>query len=238
MPKAVLLTAPIAFLLLGVSCFGGGEPQVSAEFAAAAEEAVEAALLTPDDLPPGWSSEPPAEEENDEAVFELTGECEGYEEDLPGTVARADSDELTGPDQQFLFTTAVVFPSDEMAEAAVLEIAKLYDACRQQLEDGWTESFRSLFEEGGAGAPEITVSVEDLKFEELASGLGSYRVNWSVELEERSRHGSMDFVHWRQGKVLGGLTYMIIGDENPREGRELAQLLDAKLRFVEATLPS
>ncbi len=63
MPKAILLAASTAFLLLGVSCSGGGEPQVpepqvSAEFATAAETAVEAALLTPDDLPPGWFVEP------------------------------------------------------------------------------------------------------------------------------------------------------------------------------------
>ena len=246
MPKVILLAASTAFLLLGVSCFGGdepqvSEPQVSAEFATAAETAVEAALLTPDDLPPGWLAEPEDEDEDEdeETDFEFTGECETFDdEDLPGSVASADSDELTGPDDQVLVTSAVVFPSEEMAEAAVTGFERLTEICREQLKDGMVELFRDVFEERGADDAEVTVTVEDLPFEELGSGLGSYRINWSFAFEGRSAHGSMDFIFWRQGRLVGAISYMRTGDDNPREERELAQLVDAKLRFVEATLPS
>ena len=244
MPKAVLLAASTAFLLLGVSCSGGGEPQVSEpqvseEFVTAAEEAVAAALLTPDDLPPGWSAEPQDEDEDDETDIEFTGECEPYNEDeFPGSVAGADSDKLTGPENQLLYTSAEVFPSEETAEAAAAEFVKFLDTCGQQLQDAMVESFRTEFEDRGAPATEITVSVEDLQFEEFGSGMGSYRVNWSVMLEGRTLRGSMDVVSWRQGKIIGGFVYMRFGDENLREEQELAQLIDAKLRFVDATLPS
>ncbi len=232
--KPLLALAACCSSLLFSSCaFGGG----TSAFEKAAENAVKAALLTPADLPPGWTAEP--QDQDDQTDVEFTGECAFYEEDeFPGSVATADSDELTGPQNQFVSTSAVAFKSEQEAADGLDEFIRLPDVCRRQLEDILTKTMSDSLAKEGIADANVTVSVQDFAFpDQLGSSRGSYRVNFSWVAGGVPFSGSMDFVFWQEGRMIGGFVYMTFGDLNMPEERHVASLIDNKLKFAEPSLP-
>lgn len=229
--------------LLFAACSGNGSPadEVSDEFLAAAEDAVAAAVLTLDDLPAGWTAEPQDDDDDEDAEF--SGECARLNQDeFPGEVASADSDKLTGPDNQIVYASAIAFASEDLARNALESYQLLENDCRNQLEDVLTSAFRESFAEDGVSDAELAtlqVTVEDLAFPRIRESLTAYRVVWRAELRGMPIGGTMDFTFWREGKMFGGIVYLAFGNGPDMADEEgVAKILADKVKQANDSLPS
>lgn len=247
---AVTGIAAIAVLAVGALVYfsmAGGDSQPPAEvavddnFEAAAEEVVAAAKLTPADLPPGWVAQP--QDEDDDMEPELTGECEVLnQEELPGQLASADSDELVGPQRQRVYTTAVAFPSEDAAANAIDTYDSWTGPCRGQMAVALGDSIRDSLMESGVVAEDastVDVGIDSLDFDGPRDGTKAIRVDWSALLEGAPAGGSMDFFIWQEGDLLGGFVYISVGDPPDPEDQELiADAMAEKLAAAAAFLPT
>ena len=208
------------------------------DYEAAAEAAVRSALLTIEDLPLGWSSQPQDEENDLNPKF--TGECAAYNrEGFLDEVASADSDELTGPDGELLFTSAAAFADEAGASAAFAEFAELSETCEQQLEVALTGSVEAALMERGwtPNSGTVAVAVSSLSFVPIGDELSAYRVGVAVDGAAISMEYTMDFIAWRHGKMIGGIVYMAFPMPSAGEEERLCQLVQAKLAAAQGTLP-
>lgn len=240
--RGVLVIIPVVAASLWMACDGGGggiSGEVSEDFEAAAQAAAESAVLTLDDLPPGWTRLPSDEE--DETDLELSEQCEILEQDeLPEEIASVDSDDFSGPEDQEVSSGVSVFPSEDVAQNALDEFNDALDRCSDEL----VEKFESLFVEGfveGGGDPddiqELNVSLDDLSFPDLGESSRAYRVRLEGVAEDVFFDFAFDIVIVREGRMAGGMFYLAAGGSDIDDEVELANIVADKLSEADASLP-
>lgn len=253
-----LALVPIASLaLLAIACGGGDEEStegtaapttavagptvagVSAGYRSAAPAAAEAALLTVDDLPSGWTGEPATESTSD---VSLKGVCAAFNarEGFPGSIADASSDELTGPGGQEASSGAAVFASAQVAQSTLDQVNSLVNTCRVQLIDVFSELFKQGYVEGGGELSDLTeveTSFLDLPFPALGDDSNAYRVTINSTLTATKISSVIDVIIIRSGAMGASLTYFVIGDIDDEEEQSLAETVASKLEQADASLP-
>ncbi len=240
---SILLSLTAALFLAACSGSSGASiSDVSDQYIQAAQQAAEAALITIDDLPQGWVADPQDEDsDEDEDNFLFTGECQPLNDidSLPGQIADAVSDDFDEPGHTFS-TDAVAFASDGAAKDAFNLFRSLRITCSNQMRKAMVAAFRDVFAEDGATEAElatISVVVSDLPFPQLSDQADAYRVDWQADIGGTAYRVKMHFPYWRQGNMIGGLSYRTFAGE-PDMTREalIANIAFDKLVEAEATL--
>jgi protein-disulfide isomerase len=228
----------VAMALFAAACSSGdgwlteGESPSGSD--ASLEDAARSALLILDDFPSGWTSSPPSEDEYD---LDLSGECEILAQDeLPGAVASAESDEFAGPDKQQVQSEVSVLRSDDSAQ----ETLRLHDGamsrCHGELETTlqavWREVIGDWVEEAG-GDPDdlgnVTVDVGGLSFPRLGGSSSAYRFTVDAQASFQSLHLVIDWVLIRQGSMLGVISYYSVGEADMDQEESLARIVADRL---------
>ena len=247
MPRfALLSTACIGLIIIAAIAACGGDGgrlapgEISTKFRAAAQEAAQAALLTLDDLPPGWTSAPPEEEEAPD--LQLSEECDRFfeQEQLPGEVASADSNDFTGPDDQEVSCVATVFAAENAAQDALDSVKEGLSLCRDELVDAFDRLVRQGFQEGG-GDPdlleEVDISFQDLSFPRLGDASLAFRISADIRALGLPFDFTGDIIGIREGRTVDGLFYFVVGRLDIEEEQRLAEVVADKLVKANASLP-
>lgn len=191
----------------------GGPADESSEPAAVQEDAggdaapdAEAALLTLDDMPSGWTRAQDTETSNEASAI---CDQEPMEDFTPVDEASAD---FTGGDLGPMLFHSVAVYEDDQAEQALDTFLDTMDSC-----DEWTE-------EGENGT--TTFKAEPLSF----SSYGDQTVAVRIQADSEAVGVTMDMVVWRHGdtlSVLGMGEVMTSPDGETTE--ELVEIADERL---------
>jgi len=212
----------------------------SSDFQAAAQGAVDSALLTLKDLPAGWSASAP-ESEAEIPDIELKGECADLDDEVvsPGEAASAQSGDFTGPEEQEVSSDASAFSDEGSAQEAIKTARSLLSRCSDELVTASEKLFRDLLEqEVGAGVVErLGVTFEELTAPNFGDDAVAYRLTVKVTVLGLPLEIKIDFLGIRVGRMLGGLSYLAVDTLNFAEEQGLARTLTEKLEEADASLP-
>ena len=209
----IMLVSLLGVCLLAISCGNVEEAQQSAE----------SALLSLSDFPPGWTSSP-AEEPGNLGVSE---ECKPLFS--PGKVAKAESDQFFGPNDQVVGLTAVVFSSKEEARVSLNSLAERFGRCEEEFQDALVSVF-------AAPGVEATVTTPGLSFPGLGESSRARRT--VVELQITPPRTSVtDTVTIQIGRMAGTFTYTSTGTLDADEELRLVSVFASKLNEAEEALP-
>jgi len=253
-----LALVPIASLvLLAIACGGGDKEStegtaapttaiagptgtdVSAEYRSAAPAAAQAALLTLDDLPSGWTGEPATQSASS---INLQGECAVFNsgESLPGSIADSDSDDFTGPGGQQVSSGAAVFAGAEAAKSGLDELNRLIDKCHDQLTNAFEKLFKQGYVAGGGDLSDLTdikTSFADLSFPQLGDASNAYRITITSTVSATKIPVVIDLLFMRSGAIDLFMTYLIVGKINDQDEQAVANIVADKLEQADTSLP-
>jgi hypothetical protein len=215
-----------------VACDSGGasDPEL-----AAANAALEAAVLTLDDFPEGWTADP-ADPDDGGSNLDLSEDCQILNRDsLPNEIATRDSDDFTGPESQGVTSGVTVFPTAGDAAAALSAVTDAYATCEDELLPEFEEQFRSGFDEGagdsGAELADITVDLQEVPFTTDADATAAFRISYGGTAAGTPFEGAVDFVILQEERLVGGLVFFAsAGDPDAAEEQQVAAVQLAKLR--------
>jgi hypothetical protein len=200
-----------------------GNSPPSPAFVAAAERAARDTVLTPEDVPPSWRTEP--DEPDTEDDLGLTGDCAYLnepDEGFPGQVAFVNGDALIGPTHE-INTEASVFASDHEAGEVMNKWFETFISCK----DDVLERVRS---DAGFGAG------DEIEYEELdvaKTGDDTQAFRGTILLDGES--SVIDFVSVREGHIV--VTFIHGGRaENASERDQYVAVLAQKARAADDTL--
>jgi hypothetical protein len=195
---AVLTLGAIALAL--ASCSDGDGGVSDEEFLAAAELAAQGSILTIEDVPDGWRSEPDEPAGPDEGQ-QLTGDCAYLEESAEGfvgQVAFVDSDALIGPTHE-INTEASVFRSPDEAHDTMNRWIDTYLGCEDEI--------FAVFAESPGFDPDQTYDYAEISVR--AAGDETRGVRATITSTDST--AVVDFLFFRQGHIVGSFIY---GGEN------------------------
>ncbi len=201
------------------------------------DEVARSAVLTLDDLPSGWTTKLPDEDEEDEFDYEFSPECAIFAmDDHPDELASADSDDFTGPDGQELSSDASVFASGDVADGALQEYISATELCRDELVSAFHTAFAEGVQESGGDieSVEIAMSFEEIPFPELGQSSVAYRLVGEGTTEGVSFQFIIDSIIVRSGRMVGGVTYTTFAQPDLQEEQFLAEILAGKLEGADA----
>jgi len=184
-------------------------------------ELAEAALLTLDDLPPGYTAspgDPDDVDEADEARLDAIAECAAVDRSLIGDEVlgdtEAESDDFQSPEEMFTFEQSLGFAADE--ETAIAAITAMgSDALPDCYEQALTESFAN--ESGNADPSESLppgLTLTDLVMERIDTSsqfapdeVVHYYVTVAFDFDGQPLELYLDLVFARQGRMLSQLEF-------------------------------
>ena len=214
-PKPAILASLLAVCLLTASCSQGTEAQIAAE----------SALLSLGDFPAGWTSSP-------EEKFDSSGvseECRPGEKP-EGRVARADSDQFFGPDDQVVGSAVSVYLSREAAQAALDQSLATASRCQEEISSLFVQRMSAQGIDG-------TASTRDLPPVELGDSSTARR--WVFELRSAPpRTHVSDSVAFVTGSMGGIFVYSSTGTPDPEEEMRLMMLFAGKVEKANQTFRS
>ncbi len=201
------------------------------------QQAADAAVLTPADMPGGWAIAPP--EEDEDSDLELSEQCQALDQDgWGGEIATASSSKLKGPYRQSVNSDASVFASPEEAQGVLDRYNGLLSLCKDEVMAAFNAGFRHGVEQDGVD-PSL-VQAEILWQDMPPPGVGesglAFRIYGTVTGPAGSFAFGADFMAFREGRVVGGLVYSTIGDAPAGERDQLAGIAAGKLRQANSSL--
>jgi hypothetical protein len=215
------------------------EPTGTPVFTGTPEEAAPAAILAVGDLPPGWSALPPEPDDHTPAAF--SERCKLLDAEAPpGAILTAESEALRGPLGQKVNTDASVFHNDGAAAAALGMMDGAWSTCQHEMQTVFTEALReSLAQEGfDPSLAQIAVSIEKVPPLPVGEAAVMFRLRAAVTTPDRHNEFTIDFLAFRQGRMLGGFVYTAFAPPlNAEDELMVAQIAGSKLAAAEATLP-
>jgi hypothetical protein len=248
-----VMSAAIAGVVVWVVAFGGasgitdlpGRVQFSSSspfvtIASPHQDVADSALLTVGDLPPGWVILPD-DDDDFGPDHELTDYCKALQDKASkeGVDSSATSDDMGGPENQWLKTDAAVFSNPEDAQRSLENIREFFSRCGRdliaQLEDGVRRGAAS----GG------TIPAQ-LQFQTTMTDLGAppvgesglfFRVNGTVTGPNGAFDFALDLIAFRIGRMSAGLVYLQGAGLPPDQHQAIAQIAAAKLQTANASLP-
>jgi hypothetical protein len=207
------------------------------------QDVADSAVLTLGDLPSGWVI-PAEDDEDDEDIdfdHEISEGCKQFvgEDPFPGSVARAESPNMDGPDRQSVHSEAYVFAGAGEAEASLARQREAVAQCGDDLRTVFEAAFRHGLEQGGAQPDQVEVqsAVEDLGSPNVGESGMMFRVRFNFTGPAGSVELAMDFITFRHGRMVGNLSYMTVGGLRSEEEQQIAQAAAAKLQAANAMLP-
>ncbi len=252
--KRLALVPVAAAILLILSCGGDSDKSsdgtaapttavagtdVSAPYRSAAPAVAKAAVLTLADLPSGWTGKPATQSASS---INLQGECAVFNtnENLPGSIADSDSDDLTSPGLQQVSSGAAVFASAEAAKSGLDELNRLIDKCHDQLTNAFQELFKQGYVAGGGALSDLTdvkTSFVALSLPRLGDASNAYRITIISTVNATKIPAVIDVVFIRSGAMGAQMTNFIVGTIDDKEERDLAGIVASKLEQADASLP-
>jgi len=253
--RSISLSGLAAVMAVALSACSGGGPEATPTatipptltpsptpvppevYAAAAQQAVQAALLRVEDLGEGWSPAPPDEDGDFDPQFE--GECAQFNEDaFPGEIARADSDDFAGPNDREITADATVFADAAAAEAGVDLFASFVDNCGGQLEEEYTRALVEALEEED---PSISINNLEIDVTPLFAGSSATgrRAGGSIKVTANGQffEYTIDQVVIRVGAVVTSATFQFVGQADLPFEDHISTVLTAKATAADASLP-
>jgi hypothetical protein len=246
----------LTIVMTAVSCTGGGgsddetDVNTSPLFTAEeAEEAALAALLILEDLPAGWTAGPASPdddngEEAGEQNLDLPPECEAFEAEVdePGSVAKADSDEFTSPDEDTVQSDVTVYANAGLASEAIDQVRQLVEQCGEPLHAAFESLFGEQFAEDSAEIPfEIELSdfsFDTFDFAELGDETLAVRITFGVKAAGLlDLQFALDLIGIRSGRVIGGLIYQSLsGETDPDLEDQLSRVVEQRVASADNSL--
>lgn len=238
---------------LAAGCGGGGSPKATptstpvseAEFAAKAREAVNAALITLDDLPDGWYASASGDaSDDDDFPIEFDGEC--------AELTSAFADDTVAYPGSITEDTSDVFVSDALAQMTedVSSDAGVYRTAaeardRQEHFDGLyarcDDAMSMALEKAAYETPGILDANVNVKFRPNTGSLGDQSATATVSFSATGEGGAIAFVsetvEVRVGRVIGSLTYTNSGAMTQEIADDLAATLVERLTAADRMLP-
>jgi len=247
------IVATAAGITVATACawlfaFGGLEAVASPEDAAnrrpatvQEEQAAESAILTIGDLPAGWAASPPDDDKDEDPGFQFSDRCAMLDGDpLPGEIAEAESDDLSGPLRQKVNSEASVFSNDEMAGDAFARRTNVWSACTEEMESAFTEVLQRSLQMDGVtvGADELGVVFERGTAPDVGEESAMFRLTAIFPRNDQLMAFGVDFISYHHGRVVTGLVYTSFGaPPDPEDELQLARLAANKLRAADSALP-
>lgn len=180
------------------------------------QEIVDDAVLTIDDMPPGWQAEAPDDDDDDdESGDQELADCMriDVEELNDDDNVSAESDEFTSPDDAQI-SSEVSLAADEESSTKSFELAgrpEFRDCMAAELEE-------ELADDDEVEVGDITI--DEVSFEQLGDETVAFRVNLPMSLQGMNFNASMDFVMVRVGR--GSVLLSGLGIGSPLDSDELA----------------
>jgi hypothetical protein len=248
-----VMSAAIAAVAVWMAAFGGASGitdfidrvEVSTSpplvtIASPHQDVADSALLTVGDLPPGWVILPD-DDDQFEPDHELTNYCKALQDKASkeGVDASAASDDMGGPENQWLKTDAAVFSNPEDAQRSLENIRELFSRCGPDLIAQLEQGVRHGAARGG------TIPAQ-LQFQTTMTDLGAppvgesglfFRVNGTVTGPAGSFEFAVDLIAFRIGRMSAGLVYLQGAGLPPDQHQAIAQIAAAKLQTANASLP-
>lgn len=200
---------------------------------AAARTAAESALLTLDDFPTGWTERPPEEDQGPD--IELPAECDvlSEEEDFPGTLGDADSDEFHGPNDEEVTSSTTVFVDTESAEHVLRFLDDFVNNCREPFQDAMEGYLKQVAsDEGPIEFDGFEVNIDRLSFPDHGDEQLALRISVNAESSEFPFpiEVYLDVIGFRLGRTTGGITFTSVSN-TPDAGEEqrLLDLIEERL---------
>jgi hypothetical protein len=222
-----------------VACSDG--ESASDPYREAAENAVESAVLTLDDLPDAWAVSSLGEDSY--ANIQLTGDCAKLNArgaGFPGEVATTSADPFAGPNGQELVNTVTAFSDPQAAEAALGSADTLVAQCTDQINSALQQAIEVAAEDRNIGGllGDINTAVEpDNDFPPFGSESLAYNLQADFSALFARFEVTGHIIAIREGALAGVLVYAALGDNGPQEERDIAAALAGKLAAADATLP-
>jgi hypothetical protein len=239
MRRAAALGIASIFALAIVACSDG--ESASDPYRESAEQAVQSAVLTLDDLPEAWAVSSLGGDSY--ANIQLTGDCAQLNArgaGFPGEVATHSADPFAGPNGQELVNTVTAFSDPQAAEAALASAESLVAQCNDQINSALQQAIEVAAEDRNVGGllGDINTVVEpDAEFPALGDESLAYKLaaDFSALFARFEVNGHIIAI--RDGALAGVMVYAALGDHGPQEERDIAAALAGKLAAADATLP-
>jgi hypothetical protein len=246
-----------AILLVGAAAAcksGGGQDSVSQapvtddEFRWMAAQAVNAALLTDNDLPAGFNPVPADgdDEDDDDPPLELTGECAEFNDilNLDGNflaaVAEAETGDFENAAEDSISSNAGAFREAAAAEAEATKYQRFIgtSACVDQLK----AATRALADELAAaeGLTVVTLEIEMKEIPVPTQGDWAHGTRTSMNLAFSDGRGVdyvLDSLSIRDGRMIGTVVYSYSGEPDVALRDALVATVAARLAAEDEKLP-
>jgi hypothetical protein len=218
-----LIVAAVLLTGIAVGCKGDGSdsnasaPVSDDEFRWMATQAVNAALLTEDDLPANFELIPSSgDEDDDDPPIELTGECAEFNDlinadgDFLAAVAQAETDDFEDENEDSFSSNAGAFRDSGAAEAEAGTYQRFVssETCLGQFK----AAFRAYADDIAAGEG-LTISewlfdIEEITVPELGDWAHGIRMSVTFEFSDgRGVSYVVDSVSVRAGRMVGTVDY-------------------------------
>jgi hypothetical protein len=236
---SVILLGPGLHGAAGATTEPPGESGETATTVHPDQPAAEAALLTIDDFPVGWTEQPDAERtplaiESQRRIAECAGGEGDRLLDLGG--ALAESGNFTGPDDQIVEESVAVvdegIAEDMVARFTAPGVADCFAEAMQQMLDAMITSPSDPTETFPAGTALGEVTVVPLAVPAAGDESAGYRITVPLESRGFSFELFLDAVVIRSGGALAGLSFQSALDPFP------AADIDRYVELAAARLPA
>jgi len=202
------------------------------------QDVADSAVLNLGDLPPGWV----LAKDNDDDIdvdHEISEPCKQFEgqEAFAGSQASSESERMDGPEKQSAGSAAYVFAGPEEAQGSLDQQRQALSSCGSDLAAVLEGAARQGLKKAGAPLNDLQVqsALEDLGSPNVGESGMMFRVRITVVGPGGSVELAMDFMTFRQGRMLGSLFYLTVKGLRPEEEQQLAQIAAAKLAAANAS---
>ena len=196
----------------------------------------QAAVLTLDDMPIGWTKDVDDSDDDDEDI-DVSPECAMLNEleQPPGQIGYAEADDFEGQEGQSVTNDATVFADAEAAVAAMT----LYKDTLTRCGDEFLAAFEKLVKDGLAEEGITGVPLEsrwdtptEITFETESD---SYRFILATTVEGVDLVFTFDIYVMRAGQLVGSYMYMAIGEVDTFEEQSVGLTAAEKVRSASAS---
>jgi hypothetical protein len=244
--RPLLVVFIVSAVALVAACGGDDSPPSEQPTPVLSEEELQAlaesALLRLDDFPLGWVARPPEADDDD-----LPDECQALiaEDELPGTLVEAESDEFIGPDEEEVSSSAAILVDAQMAQETMALLRGFLDECREPFRQALLQYMDDLLAEEEDDelltaileGVEFSFQFDPLSFPALGDDSVAYRMQFGVEAWFISFDMYIDMIFMTVDRVGAALFFQTMDSvPDPEHQETLARVVEERARRVAAAL--
>jgi hypothetical protein len=239
-------------VVVGCKSSGGGAdpagPTVVSEdvFRWSAQQAVNAVLLTENDLPASFDLvvDEADEEDEDGPPVQFTGDCAQFndlaniEDNFLAAVAEGETGDFENEDEDGFSSNAGAFRDAATAEEEATRFQRLVSTCSDQMEAYFTQYFQDEAATGETAITSATIDVREIVVPHQGDWVHGMRTDMTFDVSGTQVRFVSDSVSIRVGQMIATVdyTYSQNPDEALRDG--IVATIAARLAAEEAKLPS